>query len=134
MCDYSSVSPMVLRWRSEGFGGFRRLFLSLLWFVPLHVPILGIRDAAFSHLVLLLWGQGLTIVFLPVSQTSLHSKQFIPLIFALFLGGFLLQLEAREECFPLWEGKVRAGSMFPCATCLGGCGVWLLCQATDLHA
>lgn len=57
VCDYFSVSPVVLGWSSVGFGGFRSYFVSLLFFAPLHILILRIRDAAFSLLILLLSGK-----------------------------------------------------------------------------
>ena len=48
-------------------GGLGVFLSAYFFFVPLHILILRIRDAAFSLLILLLWGEDLIIVSLPVS-------------------------------------------------------------------
>lgn len=58
----SPVGPVALGRRRGGFGGVRTAFFGV---VPLHILTLRMGDAAFSLLVLCLWGEG----FSPFSES-----------------------------------------------------------------
>lgn len=109
-------------WQSHGIGvgdvsGFGEIFcLPILFVVPLHTLILRIRDSALSLLILILWGEGLIIVSLPVSWNIAGDSSN----FCAVPGMFPYPVGRQESFFPLWERDVRADSTAPNATCPGG--------------
>lgn len=98
LCQFCGIGVEGL----EGLGGFLSAYF---FFVPLHILILRIRDAAFSLLILLLWGEALIIVFLTLSWMSqIAFKTVYSTNFCAVPGRFPYPVGSKERIFPSLGG------------------------------